>query len=464
MRILKIARFLTILSFLLAVSCAKESADSSFEYEFSGNFLPELQADKSHINIPILFPFSALERIINKSLPDTLVKDDSFDNNDKDNIKVVVLRKGPVSLSTNNGLIKFTVPLHVNAEYQITKPFKLVQPLTCEAKIELLTSVDIGKNWELLTHAMISKINWIVEPEINLGILKLNITKQIESVIYSQQENWMRKIDKVVATEVNLEREVVKIYQEIQKPILLKSSEPKVWLYNLTENLWTGKVQVKNNGIKVAANIDLIPKIESGELKEFVPKILGKNNKIGLAKDGFQLNPIINLSFKHLTQVLKDEIVGKPLKIANTEIKIESAELLGDSSFVYCKILVESPVKGKLLLKGEPMFNNLTKSLEIANLDYIIIQAPGYVNIASWYAKDDALKLLSEKAVFPLGDILENVPALITEALNGSNISENISLNFNANSIIIHKILPQENVLQILGVMEGSTGITIKKL
>jgi hypothetical protein len=447
----------------LSISGCKDEADFQ-ELTFSKKFLPPLEAEESFLSVPVFFPYETLSDLLNKSVPHLLVNDDSFEDNNQDNLKVRVERIGNIKVSERNGQISLKVPLMVDAEYQIERPFRMVQPVNCKAEIEINTPVGLGEQWQLITKVTLNKITWIKKPEINLAFFKLDISGQIESLIYKEQEKWMSTIDQAIAKEVNIEKEIVKVYTEIQKPIRLVKREPNLWLYNNCNNLWVSEAKAKKEGVEINASITLRPRIESGFEKEVMPKLLGKNRPSEKPLKGFSLKPNISLKYDDMNQVALEEIANRDFKVSGTVINLEKIRLFGDSLSMYCEATVAKPAKGKVLLEGKPAFDYNLKALTITEMNYLIVDAPGYINVASWYAKDDVLKLLNEKAIFPLGEWIGLVPDLITEAIDKSPVSRNIGVNLSTEDILINEIRPQEDFLQVIGEMNGKTSIKIKSL
>ena len=71
----------------------------------------------SSISVPISLPISEVQRLTNQSITGTLYEDQSYENNDNDQLKTKVEKDGEIMMKalTNNRLL-FSVPLKIWAE------------------------------------------------------------------------------------------------------------------------------------------------------------------------------------------------------------------------------------------------------------------------------------------------------------------------------------------------------------
>ena len=71
----------------------------------------------SSISVPISLPISEIQRLTNQSITGTLYEDQSYENNNNDQLKTKVEKDGEIMMKalTNNRLL-FSVPLKIWAE------------------------------------------------------------------------------------------------------------------------------------------------------------------------------------------------------------------------------------------------------------------------------------------------------------------------------------------------------------
>jgi len=432
---------------------------------FSGNFSEPIQQDESFINVPILIGYQSLNDVLNKNIPSVILKDDSFDNNNQDNLKLLVEKNGNITVNRKGNNLHFKLPLSVNAEYQLKKPIKLVQPLQCKAVVELISPVKLGANWEIITDIQLHKITWVEPPVIKLAFFSIDLSEQVESIIKKEEIKMLGKLNDIISKEVNLKKEIEKFYNTIQNPITIVKANPQVHLYNQAKSLSVSKIEPIEGGLKIDAIISLNPILVSGEaMPNQVQKVLGQNIPNSNTENGFNLKPIIKLKYEHINALVESQLIGKKLKISGQETEFKKIEIFGDSTFLYCRAEILQPVEGKILLKGKAVFDAEKNELRIDNMDYVIVKAPSYVNIANWVAHDDMKTLLTKKAVFPLGKWLSDTPNLILEAVEKNDISSKVKINFSAFNLTINEIVPQQNHVEISATLLGNTDLKIKKL
>ena len=125
----------------------------SFVFGFSQTETYQFPKVPSSISVPISLPISEIQRLTNQSITGTLYEDQSYENNNNDQLKTKVEKDGEIMMKalTNNRLL-FSVPLKIWAEKGIgTLGLYSYQETQFRVVMNFISSVEFLQNWQVKT-------------------------------------------------------------------------------------------------------------------------------------------------------------------------------------------------------------------------------------------------------------------------------------------------------------------------
>ena len=116
---MKIAPILFIAFFTVILSNAQEVEVLDTEKPVIDENYTEYKKKLSYINIPITISIKDVENMINKEYEDVIYEDMSFDDNEKDDLKVKVQKRKKIIVGTMDDKVKVIIPLKIWAAKQV---------------------------------------------------------------------------------------------------------------------------------------------------------------------------------------------------------------------------------------------------------------------------------------------------------------------------------------------------------
>lgn len=144
----------------------------------------------SSISVPISLPISEIQRVTNQSITGVLYEDQSYENNDNDQLKTKVEKDGDIMMKalTNNRLL-FSVPLKIWAEKGIgTLGFYTYQQTNFRVVMNFISSIEFLQNWQVKTTTSTAGFVWKEKPVLDYGKVKFPLTSIIEKILVNNRK------------------------------------------------------------------------------------------------------------------------------------------------------------------------------------------------------------------------------------------------------------------------------------
>ena len=126
----------------------------------------ETQKIKSTIAVPIDIDYVDIERMLNQSVTGLIYEDNSYADNDQDEFKIKVWKKGNITIKPNTtNQLKISVPLKVWAEKGIgALGYVSYQATEFELILNFKTVFSIRPDWVIKTVTTPDGYTWVTKP------------------------------------------------------------------------------------------------------------------------------------------------------------------------------------------------------------------------------------------------------------------------------------------------------------
>jgi hypothetical protein len=425
------------------------------------------QALLSHIAAPIAIPLSTIEAKINQSLSETLVNDERYEGN---NLKIKVKRKGPIQLSVHEQKIHIKAPLHVWVDGRLQtrllgKSISKTQALQFAVHIHLASKVDINPQWQLVSSTSFQSLEWIEEPHLKLGPVDIPLTNMVEKAIMQQMPAVLSKLDEAVRHAVKLDKAALKIWTDLQKPILVHKKHHQVWLLARPVDFSADRIRLYKKYAIVNARIGAFVSSITGEkprvaVQQALPP-LQKSRYIG---SDSELNALAAIPYESFNQVLEEQLQGKAIELQGHKVVVKKVSVYGNGRHLVFRCDLRGDVKGTVYLKGRPAYDSARQRLYAADLDYDIITETALLQAADWLLHDTFREQIQQIAVLPLEESLQKLPGLIEQAVAQSNAGSKISLRLDSMQVAPVAIAVRPQELNLLIRLQTKVNLQLHKL
>lgn len=386
----------------------------------------------SIIGLPIHISTAGLAESLNKKFANELYKDDRFDDNGNDNLKLTVIKRGDFTVNTSNNGLSVLAPLHIDFAYNVKVFGGFEKTISQSLNLSVLftTTPAIDKDWNINLNSK-GKITWDDLPVINLGFTQLDLPKLFGAIIQGQVNKMAVKIDQEVPKSIQLKKMVGDAWKGLAEPTLLDSAY-NAWLVLNPKNVFITPINYTPEAMQISLGVSSVIEVVAG----YKPKNdsfqvnlppLNQVNRIG---EEVKINLGAAVSFDKINAVLEQQFGNKPMVLEGNEYKINIKEA---KAFAYGnkvmiaidldgkvqKGMLGKGIKGIVYATGIPAYNVATKSIEIKQFDFEVKTRDILVKSAAWLVNSKKFRENLEKQMqFPIADQLKQATQTANESIN----------------------------------------------
>jgi len=464
--------FLLGATLLLANGCRKVNPKPPAAEGFDD----PIPATVSYLTGRITFELSDLERKINKELKPVLVMEDALEGRKGEKWQLRVERNGPVKLRYEKQRVSITAPLQVwisnplafkRNKRRLAKDSTFVakKQSLCALSVNFDTPLVVTKKWTLATKLRFVDYKWIEKPKLRILGVRLSIQNIAEKIIDSRKGDIEAAIDQAVAGELHLDKEIRKIWRDIQRPLLLNKTPDSVWLVPSPLSVAAGPISGNSRTITVPLRIGFATATYFGKHPNVKP-----SSKLPVLQKVAHLRPISDLKvlftipFADLNRVLSNNLKGRKLELAGGLITVKSASVYGGQHALILKTDVGGSMKGTLYFHGKPYFDTLSNTLQIRDVDFDVHTEEQLLATADWLLHDKLRDTLTAALKIPMGRQLAALPKKIETAFARGKAGKKTELDIDAFRLVPQRIAVRPEGVQILIDIQSKVTLEVKRL
>ena len=432
---------------------------------FTADFEPAIPDPISYVAGDITFKIPELERKINRALKPVLVSEETFEGKKGEAWHLRVERTGPVKIQYANSRVTFSAPLQVWYTNPIgLKKNRKRRPL-CALAVDFASPLTISSNWRLATRSRFENYRWIQRPTVRLLGIKVGVTKLAESLLEKRRGDIEVAIDKVVHSELRLDRYVDRVWRDMQKPLRISKKPESIWIIPRPFSIAAAPVYGDRNRItvplQIAFKVDtrIGPKPDSLVL-EPLPRLL-KRAKL---PESSRLQVLARIPYADLNRVLTQAMNKQKINLVGGKILIDDATVYGGGRSLFVKMNVKGAVHGTLYFHGEPVYDTLTNTLRVQNLDFDVDTKERLFSTADWLLHDHLRDTLQSVMVVPLHHEIADIPHKIETAFTRAKVGRKTALDIEAFRMVPQRVVVRPEGVQVLIKVESKVAVMVKKL
>ena len=395
------------------------------------------------VPLPDLFSYININYKIKKEgITDTLntVIDTVFATpiiNPEYEITTKLKRTGDVKVEMQNRSFMITLPVDVEV-YKKTfiKEFKAFGTL----ELNIVSDIDVTKNWVLITKTKLVDHTWIKRPKIDLGLINLPIEtlsniilKKIKGEIESsidesiKQSYDMPAIMRLVAQYTFTPFEMDSVYggwiQMVPDSTFISSAKNTTYY---TEGKISLKTRMNLTSYKPTANYSSV-----------LPVFNWKDN----IKDSSLVKLILEFHYDHLASIAKKDVVGKVFQEGDKKIEILDVYIGKKSGKLQVITKVKGSFNGELSIMGNPKYNKLTGDLYLTNIEVSVKSGNVLHKAAVWLLQGKIRNELEKMTHISINQYLATAQNSVDEQVKLMNKKYKFDLNIKLGSINIEDMI-----------------------
>jgi hypothetical protein len=449
---------------LAALFCITQCQKEKAQPPKAEGFDPPIPPAISYLAGPVTFQLKELENKINRELDPVLVGKDTKGGKAGGIVSFRIVRSGPVQIRYESQQVKFSAPLQLFLAKPFSSDKTAPEKPFCALHVNFQSPLTVTPDWRLSSQVKFVDYQWIIPPEIRLLGMEISLTNFAQKIIERHRTDIETAIDSAIHRDLRLDKTVSPIWHDIQNPLLI-NKEYGLWLLPRPVSVAASSITGNNDSISTHLRIAFETKTELKAETPVYPKTklppLQKRDTVSQVSD---LHLMSFIPYEDINQMLARKLSKEPKKLAMGALTVKQASVYGGQHALIVKAELSGLLNGTIYLRGRPMFDTLTNTLRIQNLDFDAGTKSALPQVTSAAWNNGLRQMLEGLLAIPLGDDIAQLPDKIQQAFKKGEASKKTDLGIRAFRFIPQKIAIRPDGFQALIKVTSNVGVQVKKL
>lgn len=435
--------------------------------------IPELQEQDStqalilsEISVPIQIPYKSIELALEKKQGNLLYEDNSYDNYNKDGIKLKVSKTGAFKFKGYKEYIRITLPLKIwfSGQYLACEICPSIETSTeFEANVTFTSRLSLYSNWVIDTKTDATSFEITRDPYLQVGPIKINAKKIVEYALVDILKELAIKIDYEIKNSVNIKTEADQFWKLIQKPILVDSGY-SAWIRLEPKDFIMAPIVCNDQQITLKGALKTKIITSFGALPATTLKAL-PSIQITQPSNQFKVELEIDLPFKEASKMANNLLKDTVFQVTkNKQIKIDEIDIFGTNSEVFIKVFTSLDLRSIFYLKGRPAYDQKTNELYLEDLDYELRTKQGLIKSANWLLKSTIKSKLSKAFRYNLSNQFNAAQTSLNSYLNNYTFQDMFVVNGKINSLKLKQVSSDSKRFYLILTAEGKAEVKLNNI
>ncbi len=373
--------------------------------------------------MPVKIPLSEIGNVINASVQNLILEDNSYTDNNNDQFKVKVWKTRPIRLvgGTKQNLL-IEVPLKIWAEKGIgTLGIYSYQNTTFETVMYFNTQLTFNNNWTMTTKTSPMGFKWVTKPVLDFGKIKVPITSFVEESLKKQQADFCRTIDEMMITQLNFQNYAVMAWNQFSQPFNI-SEDYNTWLKITPVSVNISPLVFYGNQIEANIGIDTFSETFTGKKPpSTVPvKTIANFNSVQSLPQKFLLQTTANIPFIEATKIAENIFLGKEFDFreGKSKINITSVNVYGEEDRVMIEAATEGTIEGVSYISGIPVYDDVKRKIVLTDTKFKLKTKNILQKTATLLFQGKIVKMIEEEYGITTAELEDSSKKSIEETFN----------------------------------------------
>ncbi len=420
----------------------------------------------SIISIPIDISIEDLQGKINAGMPNLIYEDNSFEDNQNDELKAKVWRKGNlIFTSVVNDVLTYEVPLKVWAQKRISVLGVSQAPATeFELKLKFSSKFGITTDYGIQTITNGIGYEWITKPVLKYSYVEIPIGPVIGKLISNNLATFAKQIDQTIKDNYSLKPYVLEAWNTAQKPFLA-SEEYNTWVKLEPLDVYFTPLKAVGKSLKSTFGLKIFVETLVGTPIYTPKQILTIPNlkSVAAISDVFEVQLFNVISYEEATKISKNMFLGQVYDFKNGKYKIEvtDIEIKPDGEYLSLITTTKGSFKGQIYLRGIPTYDPVKKLVVLSKTELDIKTKNVLHKAGAWLLEGTLEKKIESEFGLPVTEIIEFGKQSVLQTIN-SEISKGIRMKGEIFSIVPDQVKVSENGILATVLAKAKVELVVK--
>lgn len=436
----------------------------------------------STINIPVALNLKELENKINREFKGVLYDDNSYENNNNDNLMLRVTKLDNFSISGSGDQFLINAPIEIYVKGRMKKDLFNIfdrsfgvdqsKDATFRMNVKVKTRLNLTPDWDVKTISE-TGFDWREKPYLEIGPVRIPIGSVIEGVVNGQISEINKRLDLEISRNIRIKPLIEQYWRDMQQPVLVNETY-KSYLQIIPEEVFlsplrsNGQQLLINVGIKTQLNL-YTGSVPLHESYKPLPKLRPDQKP----DSTFSLFMSGDITYDYATELVRREFLNKTFSFENNKqvVTITDLKVFGSDNKLALMIgmngstkqgLFRKKFKGTVYALGVPVYDEKTQTLSVKDFDFDLKSKDVLVGAAEWIFKGTLKKSIESKLSYSMKAELDAARKLAQDAMTNTDINKNVRLNGKLVSLQPAGIYVGEKSVQVYMKASGDLQVTLK--
>ena len=428
----------------------------------------ETQKIKSTIAVPIDIDYVDIERMLNQSVTGLIYEDNSYADNDQDEFKIKVWKKGNITIKPNTtNQLKISVPLKVWAEKGIgALGYVSYQATEFELILNFKTVFSIRPDWVIKTVTTPDGYTWVTKPVLKYKYVDVPITPIVANVLDKQHPMFAKKIDEQVVTALDMKPYALQVWNLLNTPFQL-SEEYESWLSIRPSSVQMTPLKAQKNNIVSTIGLNVISETSVG--KKPVTSLNTASSQVPnltLVKDvpsTFSVETVADISYSYASELANKSFQFQKIDFLNGKksVVVDEIIVMHEADMMILSTKLSGDVKGTVIIEGHPYYDSLAQRLALKDVVFQLKTKNLFQKSASWLFNGKIETMIEKDYGIPVGDMIKLANTSLLSTLNQSPypgvIMKGTVASFKPTDVVLN-----EDGITILILTKGQMGVKLQ--
>ncbi len=428
----------------------------------------ETQKIKSTIAVPIDIDYVDIERMLNQSVTGLIYEDNSYADNDQDEFKIKVWKKGNITIKPNTtNQLKISVPLKVWAEKGIgALGYVSYQATEFELILNFKTVFSIRPDWVIKTVTTPDGYTWVTKPVLKYKYVDVPITPIVANVLDKQHPMFAKKIDEQVVTALDMKPYALQVWNLLNTPFQL-SEEYESWLSIRPSSVQMTPLKAQKNNIVSTIGLNVISETSVG--KKPVTSLNTASSQVPnltLVKDvpsTFSVETVADISYSYASELANKSFQFQKIDFLNGKksVVVDEIIVMHEADMMILSTKLSGDVKGTVIIEGRPYYDSLAQRLALKDVVFQLKTKNLFQKSASWLFNGKIETMIEKDYGIPVGDMIKLANTSLLSTLNQSPypgvIMKGTVASFKPTDVVLN-----EDGITILILTKGQMGVKLQ--
>lgn len=422
----------------------------------------------SFINVPVSIKLKDIEYQTNAILKGLIYEDKIIED---DNIEIKIWKQSAITIQndkSSNGKIETILPLKAVIIYRVgTQAMGVNLYKTNEFYLNgvvTLTSVVGLSNWQLKSKTTLKNLEWKESPSLVVYGKNIPVTYLVNPAIKIFRNEIEKIIDDAIESSMDFKPNVLEAIEKLTVPFKM-SDDYESWLRIVPIEIYSTDAKLKNDDVVLNMGMKCNMETVIGQQPE--SKFDAKNivlKPVSKMPNHVTTNIIAISTYDDASIIMTKNFAGQEFGSGSKKVTVNKVDIWHKESKMVIALDLQGSVNGTIYLQGVPLYDNETKEIYFADLDYVLDTKSQLIRTANWLAKGLILKKIQESCRYSIQPNLDEGKQTMFNYLNNYSPIPGVFVNGIMDEIDFQRIQLTNNAILAFLKINGEINVTIDGL